>query len=54
MEISKKETDFKIKSINLRKPTLEDVFLHFTGRTIREKEASSVERFREMAKIHRR
>lgn len=28
-----------IKSVSLRKPTLEDVFLHFTGKTIREKEA---------------
>jgi len=28
----------KIKSISLRKPTLDDVFLHFTGRLIRDQE----------------
>ncbi len=32
------KTGTKIKSVNLRKPSLEDVFLHFTGRTIREEE----------------
>jgi len=31
----------KIDSIELRKPTLEDVFLHLTGRKIREEEASN-------------
>jgi len=35
---------FEIKSINLRKPTLEDVFLHFSGKTIREAEASELEK----------
>ncbi len=30
----------KIESLSVHKPTLEDVFLHFTGRTIREEEAS--------------
>ncbi len=44
MEIDQKEAGFEIKSINLRKPTLEDVFLHFTGRTIREIEASQIEK----------
>ncbi len=33
-----------ILSVNLRKPTLDDVFLHHTGRAIRDKEASEVER----------
>jgi len=54
IRIDEKEAGFKIKSINLRKPTLEDVFLHFTGKTIREREASQAERFREGAKRHRR
>lgn len=31
---------FVISSIDLRKPTLEDAFLHYTGRTIREEEGS--------------
>jgi len=34
----------KIYSVNLRKPTLDDVFIHYTGRAIREKEANEVER----------
>jgi len=54
IKIDEKEAGFKIKSINLRKPTLEDVFLYFTGRTIREREASQGERFRERAKRHRK
>ncbi len=35
-----------VSCVNLRKPSLEDVFLHFTGRTIREEEASSGDRAR--------
>ena len=35
-----------VESVTLRKPTLEDVYLHFTGRRIREEEASVVERMR--------
>ena len=41
----------KIDSINLRKPTLEDVFLHYTGKTIREEEASSKDAMRMQAKM---
>ena len=33
-----------ILSVSLRKPTLDDVFLHHTGRAIRDKESSEVER----------
>ncbi|HDY74697.1 MAG TPA: DUF4162 domain-containing protein, partial [Euryarchaeota archaeon] len=36
----------EISSVNMRKPTLEDVFLHYTGRTIRGEGASG----RDMAK----
>jgi len=39
-----------IKSVTLHKPSLEDVFLHFTGKTIREKEASQKERNMEFAR----
>lgn len=35
-----------ISSLSIHKPTLEDVFLHFTGRTIREEEASGKEMMR--------
>jgi ABC-2 type transport system ATP-binding protein len=37
-----------VTSVHLRKPSLEDVFLHFTGRTIREREAGVAERNRAM------
>ncbi|TET25058.1 MAG: ATP-binding cassette domain-containing protein, partial [Candidatus Aminicenantes bacterium] len=37
-----------VTCVHLRKPSLEDVFLHFTGRTIREQEASQSERNRAM------
>lgn len=33
-----------ISSVTLHKPSLEDVFLHFTGKTIREREASNREK----------
>jgi len=36
----------EVQSINLRRPTLEDVFIRLTGRTIREEESSTVERMR--------
>ena len=39
-----------VQSVSLRKPTLEDVFLHFTGKTIREQEASVKEQIRMQAK----
>ncbi len=44
IKIDQKEEGFEIKSVSLRKPTLEDVFLYFTGKTIREKEASQNEK----------
>jgi ABC-2 type transport system ATP-binding protein len=36
----------KIDSVNLRKPSLDDVFLHYTGKTIREEETSGKEAMR--------
>lgn len=36
----------QIKSIHLRRPTLDDVFIKLTGRAIREEEASAAERMR--------
>jgi ABC-2 type transport system ATP-binding protein len=41
-----RENGVNITCVHLRKPSLEDVFLHFTGRTIREEEASKTERSR--------
>ena len=36
----------QVTSISIRKPTLEDVFLHYTGKTIREEDVSNVDRIR--------
>ena len=41
-----------INSINIRKPSLEDVFLKYTGKTIRESEASQAERQRMRVRRH--
>ena len=38
------EKGVAVACVHLRKPSLEDVFLHFTGRTIREQEASQSEK----------
>jgi len=48
------DNNIEIKSITVHKPTLEDVFLHFTGRTIREEEAGSIEHMRMVRKARRR
>ncbi|MBN1454919.1 MAG: ATP-binding cassette domain-containing protein [Methanomicrobia archaeon] len=44
----------EIESISIRNPTLEDVFLYYTGRTMREEEASSKDQMRMMHRLHRR
>lgn len=43
-----------VNCVHLRKPSLEDVFLHFTGRTIREQEASQAEKNRALMMPHGR
>lgn len=43
-----REVGVKVRSISTRKPTLEDVFLYFTGRQIRESEGTPLERMRTM------
>jgi len=43
-----------VASVHLHRPSLEDVFLHFTGSTIREREASVADRNRMMMGIGRR
>lgn len=43
-----------IESISIRKPTLEDVFLYFTGRTMREEEIGSKEHMRMMHRMMKR
>jgi ABC-2 type transport system ATP-binding protein len=49
IEIAQK-LNIKIKSINVRKPTLDDVFLSFTGRTMRDQEPENP--LRNMARMH--
>ena len=49
-----REKGVAVNCVHLRKPSLEDVFLHFTGRTIREQEASQSERNRAMMMGHGR
>jgi ABC-2 type transport system ATP-binding protein len=48
------ELTTKIDAIELRKPTLDDVFLHFTGHAIREEEASDKENMRQRMRMRRR
>src|SRR5262249_30233686 len=45
--------DFKdrIKSIQVKQPSLDDVFLQLTGHAIREQEGSELDRMREAAKL---
>ena len=40
------ENQVDINSIDVRKPTLEDVFLYYTGRKIRDEEANAAEQFK--------
>ncbi len=47
------KNNITIDSISVHKPTLEDVFLHFTGRTIREEEAGKKDNMRMMIKRRR-
>lgn len=48
------ELDTKINSIELRKPTLEDVFLKLTGRKIRDEKASAKDHLRAAVRARRR
>ncbi len=48
-----KKISTNIDTVELRKPTLDDVFLHLTGRTIREEEASSKDTMRQHMKLRR-
>jgi ABC-2 type transport system ATP-binding protein len=47
-----KEVKESIDTVELRRPTLDDVFLRMTGRSIREEEATAKERMREKARQH--
>jgi len=42
------EAGIKIDSVHMIRPSLEDVFIHYTGRTIREQEADSTDQVKSM------
>ncbi len=44
----------EIKSITYKEPTLEDVFLHYTGRSYREEEGSEKDRIKMYMRARRR
>lgn len=44
---------FNITSVSLHKPSLEDVFIHFTGKSIREQEANGNDRARDRLRMGR-
>lgn len=48
------ENGIAIDNISIHKPTLEDVFLHYTGRTIREEEANVKDRMRMIQRMGRK
>jgi len=48
------KNSINVELVNLRKPTLEDVFLHFTGRTIRQEEGSTRQRISMRLRSRRR
>ncbi|GFO97559.1 daunorubicin resistance ABC transporteraTP-binding subunit [groundwater metagenome] len=49
MDLAHKEAVI-VQSVGLHKPTLEDVFLHFTGRTIREQDTGKKEHIQRMVR----
>lgn len=49
-----REVKTPIDTVEMRKPTIDDVFLNLTGRTIREEEVSNKDRMRQQVKIGRR
>ncbi len=53
-EVIKILQDTPIESVSLRIPSLEEVFLNYTGKTIREQEASAKDRIRQRTKASRR
>ena len=53
-DVIKTLDDIVIDSVSLQIPTLEDVFLNYTGKTIREQEASAKDRMRQHRRVSRR
>jgi len=53
-EVIKQLKNTPIDSVSLQIPSLEEVFLNYTGRTIREQEASAKDRLRQHSRVGRR
>ncbi|MQA87209.1 MAG: ATP-binding cassette domain-containing protein [Streptosporangiales bacterium] len=48
------ELDVPIQAVSVARPSLDDVFMSYTGSTIRDAEASSVDHLRQFVRAHRR
>lgn len=49
-----RESNITVNSVALHKPTLEDVFIHYTGKKIRDEKGSSIDRARAIVRSLRR
>ncbi len=49
-----RDKGIKVTSMGLHKPNLEDVFIHYTGRTIREEEGGGKDRMRDIMRARLR
>jgi ABC-2 type transport system ATP-binding protein len=54
MTLTNSGTPVTVQSVNLRRPTLEDVFIKLTGHAIREQEAGAVDQMRARRQMHGR
>jgi ABC-2 type transport system ATP-binding protein len=48
------ELDVPIRSVSVSRPSLDDVFMSYTGKTIRDAEASSSQAMRQMVRMRGR
>lgn len=53
MTLSSSENGIKVENVNLRRPTLEDVFIKLTGRAIRQQSADAVDRMKDRMRRRR-
>jgi ABC-2 type transport system ATP-binding protein len=53
-EFTNGSSPVEVRSVNLRRPTLEDVFIKLTGRAIREQEADQMEGMRRRRRMRGR
>ncbi|MFP3853713.1 MAG: AAA family ATPase, partial [Anaerolineales bacterium] len=53
MALSSRENGIKVENVNLRRPTLEDVFIKLTGHAIRQESANAVDRMKDRMRRRR-